>query len=58
MQHVVVHEPAIAHAVRCLPLYDQLELTLQLLQQDDWPQFDDLELLPPNVVRFRPRVRR
>jgi hypothetical protein len=36
MQQVVVHEPAIANAVRCLPLLDQLELTLQLLQQDDW----------------------
>jgi hypothetical protein len=57
MQRVVVREPAIAYAVHCLPLYDQLELTLQLLQQDDWPEFDD-EPLPPNVVRFRPRVRR
>jgi hypothetical protein len=57
MQQVVVHQPAIAHAVHCLPLYDQLELTLQLLQQDDWPQFDDSEPLPPNVLRFRPRVR-
>ena len=57
MQRVVVREPAIAYAAHCLPLYDQLELTLQLLQQDDWPEFDD-EPLPPNVVRFRPRVRR
>ena len=38
---MVVREPAIAYAVHCLPLYDQLELTLQLLQQDDWPEFDD-----------------
>ena len=58
MQRVVVHEPAIAYAVHCLPLYDQLELTLELLRQDDWPEFDDLEPLPPNVVRFRPRRRR
>ena len=58
MQRVVVHEPAIAYAVHCLPLSDQLELTLQLLQQDDWPQFDDAEQLPPNVVRFRPRRHR
>jgi len=58
MQRVVVHEPAIAYAVHFLPLYDQLELTLQLLQQDGWPQFDDLEPLPPNVTRFRPRLRR
>jgi len=58
MQRVVVCEPAIASAVHCLPLYDLLELTLELLQQEDWPQLDDPELLPPNVVRFRPRVRR
>jgi hypothetical protein len=58
MQQVVVHQPGIAYAVHCLPLYDQLELTLQLLQQDDWPQFDDPEPLPPNVVRFRPGVQR
>ena len=58
MQQVVVHEPAIAHAVRCLPLYDQLELTLELLHQDDWPDFTEPEPLPPNVVRFRPRLHR
>ena len=58
MQQVVVQQPAIAHALRCLPLYDQLELTLQLLQQDEWPQLDHPEPLPPNVVRFRPRPRR
>ena len=46
---MVVREPVIAYAVHCLSLYDQLELTLELLQQDDWPQFDDLEPLPPNV---------
>jgi hypothetical protein len=54
MQRVVAYEPAVAHAVRCMPLYDQLELTLQLLQQDDWPQFDYLDPLPPNVVRPPP----
>jgi hypothetical protein len=55
MQQVVVHRPAVAHAVRCLPLYDQLELTLELPQQHDWPDFAEPEQLPPNVVRFRPR---
>jgi hypothetical protein len=53
----VAHRPAIAHAVHCLPLYDQLELTLELLRQDDWPDFDQPEVLPPNVIRFRPRIR-
>ena len=57
MQAIVVHQPPIAYAVRCLSLYDQLELTLELLKQDAWPDFDMPEPLPPNVVRFRPRVR-
>jgi hypothetical protein len=57
MQHVVTHQPLVAHAVRCLPLYDQLELTLELLQQDNWPEIGgELEPLPSNVVRFRPRI--
>ena len=37
--------------------YDQLDLTLELLQQDDWPEFDEPEDLPPNVIRFRRRYR-
>jgi hypothetical protein len=44
--------------VRCLRLADQLELTLELLGQHDWPTFGEPEPLPPNVVRFRRRVRR
>ncbi len=56
MQTVVARQPAIARAVHCLPLYDQLELTLELLQQDDWLDFDEPEDLPPNVIRFRPRA--
>src|SRR5215468_5323105 len=39
MQQVVADQPAIAHAVRCLRLYDQLELTIELLRQHDWPEF-------------------
>jgi hypothetical protein len=59
MQEVVAAQPAIAHAVRCLPLYDQLELTLELLRQEDWPdfEFEHPEELPPNVIPFRPRRR-
>jgi hypothetical protein len=59
MQMVVADQPAIAHAVRCLRLDDVLELTLELLRQRDWPEFVKPEPeLPPNVIRFRPRVRR
>ena len=58
MQNVVAQQPAIAHAVHYLPLYDQLELTLELLREGTWPDFEQPEDLPPNVIRFRPRVRR
>jgi hypothetical protein len=58
MQRVVAEQPAIAHAVRCLRLADQLKLTLELLRQEEWPEFDEPEPLPPNVIRFRPRLRR
>jgi hypothetical protein len=57
MQFVVAEQPAIAHAVRCLSLLDVLELQLQLLAQPEWPEFDEPEQLPPNVIRFRPRRR-
>jgi len=56
MQHVLTEQPLIAHAVRCLPLCDVLELQLELLRQADWPESDDNEPLPPNVIRFRPRL--
>ena len=55
MEHVVATQPAISHAVRCLSLYDQLDLTLELLGQRDWPEFDAPEDLPVNVIQFRPR---
>ena len=58
MQNVVARQPEIAHAVRCLSLYDQLDLTLELLRQDYWPGFQEPDNLPENVIRFRPRVRR
>jgi hypothetical protein len=54
MQQVVADQPAVARAVRSLPLYDVLELTLELLGQHDWPEFAQPEPLPPNVIRFRP----
>ena len=57
MQQVVARQPAIAHAVHCLTLCDQLELTLELLQQADWPDVELRERLPPNVIPFRPRRR-
>src|SRR5262245_15722806 len=57
MRNVVAQQPAIAHAVRCLPLHDLLELQLELLRQSDWPEFVEPEPLPPNVIRFRPRRR-
>ena len=57
MQKVVAGQPTIAHAVRCLPLCDQLELTLELLGQPESPESSELEPLPPNVVRFQPRAR-
>jgi hypothetical protein len=55
---VVVDQPVIARAVYCLPLYDQLELMLELLHQREWPEFGERERPPPNVIPFRPRVRR
>jgi hypothetical protein len=57
MQEVVAHQPAVANAVRCLSLYDQLQLTLQLLREE-WPEADSPETLPANVIPFRPRQTR
>ena len=57
MQYVLADQPLIAHAVRCLPLCDVLELQLELLRQPDWPDFEQPEPLPPNVIRFRLRRR-
>jgi hypothetical protein len=57
MRSVLADQPLIAHAVRCLPLCDVLELQLELLRQADWPNFEQPEPLPPNVIRFRARRR-
>jgi hypothetical protein len=58
MQQVVAQQPRVAYAMQWLPIYDQLELTLELLAQTDWPDLDQPEPPPPNVVRFRPRQAR
>jgi tRNA A58 N-methylase Trm61 len=57
MESVLARQPAAARAVGCLPLFDQLELTLELLRQSAWPDVGAVEELPPNVIRFRPRLR-
>jgi len=57
MQHVLIKQPITAHAVCFLPLCDVVELQLELLRQADWPEFDDDEPLPANVILFRPRRR-
>ena len=51
MQHVVWTRPEIAYAVRCLPLLDQLELTVDLLTDGNAAEAE----LPPNLIQFRPR---
>ena len=55
IQQVFATQPAIARAVRSLTLCDQLDLTLELLRQHDWPEFEHREDLPPNVIPFRRR---
>ena len=54
MQEVVAHQPAIAYAVGCLPLYDKLELTLELLNQDGWPEFDTRGAAAAECCAFPP----
>jgi hypothetical protein len=51
MQQVMCTQPEVAHAVRCLSLVDQLELTLELL--NEWQESEPE--LPSNVIPFRPR---
>ncbi|HLZ28691.1 MAG TPA: hypothetical protein VKV73_15360 [Chloroflexota bacterium] len=55
MQAVVADEPAVARAVRCLSLHDQLALTLRLLAAE-WPTPASPTPLPANVIPFRRRV--
>jgi hypothetical protein len=60
MQQMVAHEPALAWAVSWMPLYDQLDLTLELLHKVGNTCLDEEpgEPLPSNVIRFRVRRRR
>jgi hypothetical protein len=51
VRRVMCTRPQVAYAVRCLPLIDQLELTLELLKQ--WQESEPE--LPSNVILFRPR---
>ncbi len=53
MQRVTCSQPEVAYAVRCLSLLDQLELTLELL--NDWQETEAELELPWNVIPFRPR---
>ena len=57
MQHMVAQKPALAWVVSCMPLYDQLDLTLELLQTDGSTYLDEdpSESSPSNVIRFRLR---
>ena len=57
MQLMVAQEPALAWAVSCMPLYDQLDLTLELLHMggDTYLDEDPAEQWPSNVIRFRTR---
>ena len=57
MQQMVAHEPALARVVSWMPLYDQLDLTLELLNKvgNTYLDQEPCERLPPNVIRFRVR---
>jgi hypothetical protein len=51
MRRVMCARPDVAYAVHCLSLLDQLELTLELL--NEWQESEPE--LPSNVIPFRPR---
>jgi len=51
MRRVMCARADVAYAVRCLSLLDQLELTLELL--NEWQESEPE--LPSNVIPFRPR---
>ncbi len=57
MQRMVAQQPALAWAVSCMPLYDQLDPTLELLGPHDNSYLDQepAEPWPPNGIRFRVR---
>jgi hypothetical protein len=57
MQRMVAQELALAWVVRSMPLYDQLDLTLELLQTDGITHLDEDPSEPSssNIIRFRLR---
>ena len=57
MQQMVAQQPALARAVSYMTLYDQLDLTLELLGHHNNSYLDEepVETWPPNVIRFRVR---
>jgi hypothetical protein len=57
MQQIVAQQPALARAVSYMTLYDQLDLTLELLNMggDTHLDEDPVEPWPSNVIRFRAR---
>jgi hypothetical protein len=57
MQSIVAQRPEVAWAVSCMPLYDQLELMLELLKCDGTTYLDEEPDEPRalNFVRFRVR---
>jgi hypothetical protein len=57
MQQMVAQQPTLARAVSYMTLYDQLDLTLELLHMGGNTYLDEepAEPLPSNVIRFRAR---
>ena len=57
MQQMVARQPALARAVSYMTLYDQLDLTLELLYMggDTYLDEDLDEPWPSNVIRLRTR---
>jgi hypothetical protein len=57
MQRIVAYQRDVARAVSYMPLYDQLELTLELLDRhgDSYLDEEPRKPMPLNVVRFRVR---
>jgi hypothetical protein len=56
MQQMVAQQPTLAWAVSCMTLYDQLDLTLELLCHHDNSYLDEpAKPWPPNVIRLRVR---
>ena len=54
---MVAQQPALARAVNYMTLYDQLDLTLELLHVSGNTYLDEdpAEPWPSNVIRFRTR---